>query len=291
MEEDLAELDALAESEEWVEMPEQEFLLRLLSHGPAIAPALTERITLEALGRRNVPSSILDQVGWICCAVLCDLAVPESVSTVVSALFRGNDDDDLDDLEWFQPHLWQFGLSLEQPLTEIVQKNDSSWFVYSFAIDTLVEITENDIDAKQRSLQLFRSVLEIERPPVENEILKVTQLASALIKLKDRSSIEIIENLYDTDWIDETFIGDKEYSLKRFDEDRSPSIQETFQEHYKKWLINDRRSRSSYPILSPREFSYQEPFVHTEKRGRNDLCWCGSGKKYKKCHLDSDQKR
>ena len=22
--------------------------------------------------------------------------------------------------------------------------------------------------------------------------------------------------------------------------------------------------------------------------GRNDDCWCGSGKKYKKCHLDSD---
>ncbi|HKV10438.1 MAG TPA: SEC-C metal-binding domain-containing protein [Thermoanaerobaculia bacterium] len=24
--------------------------------------------------------------------------------------------------------------------------------------------------------------------------------------------------------------------------------------------------------------------------GRNDLCWCGSGKKYKKCHLDKDAK-
>jgi hypothetical protein len=22
--------------------------------------------------------------------------------------------------------------------------------------------------------------------------------------------------------------------------------------------------------------------------GRNDLCWCGSGKKYKKCHLSKD---
>lgn len=22
--------------------------------------------------------------------------------------------------------------------------------------------------------------------------------------------------------------------------------------------------------------------------GRNDLCWCGSGKKYKRCHYDSD---
>ena len=23
--------------------------------------------------------------------------------------------------------------------------------------------------------------------------------------------------------------------------------------------------------------------------GRNDPCWCGSGKKYKKCHLKSDE--
>ncbi|HYX23268.1 MAG TPA: SEC-C domain-containing protein [Thermoanaerobaculia bacterium] len=23
--------------------------------------------------------------------------------------------------------------------------------------------------------------------------------------------------------------------------------------------------------------------------GRNDTCWCGSGKKYKKCHLKSDE--
>jgi len=24
--------------------------------------------------------------------------------------------------------------------------------------------------------------------------------------------------------------------------------------------------------------------------GRNDPCWCGSGKKYKRCHYESDQK-
>ena len=23
--------------------------------------------------------------------------------------------------------------------------------------------------------------------------------------------------------------------------------------------------------------------------GRNDVCWCGSGKKYKKCHLKKDE--
>ena len=27
------------------------------------------------------------------------------------------------------------------------------------------------------------------------------------------------------------------------------------------------------------------------KLGRNDPCWCGSGKKYKKCHMESDQRK
>jgi hypothetical protein len=35
-----------------------------------------------------------------------------------------------------------------------------------------------------------------------------------------------------------------------------------------------------------------EPFERAEpKPGRNEPCWCGSGKKYKKCHLDSDEGR
>ena len=25
--------------------------------------------------------------------------------------------------------------------------------------------------------------------------------------------------------------------------------------------------------------------------GRNDLCWCGSGKKYKRCHLAADDEK
>jgi SEC-C motif-containing protein/Armadillo/beta-catenin-like repeat-containing protein len=32
------------------------------------------------------------------------------------------------------------------------------------------------------------------------------------------------------------------------------------------------------------------PIHRRGNRGRNDPCWCGSGKKYKKCHLESDEK-
>jgi hypothetical protein len=34
-----------------------------------------------------------------------------------------------------------------------------------------------------------------------------------------------------------------------------------------------------------------EPVVKPPRPGRNDPCWCGSGKKYKKCHLDADEGR
>jgi uncharacterized protein YecA (UPF0149 family) len=29
----------------------------------------------------------------------------------------------------------------------------------------------------------------------------------------------------------------------------------------------------------------------TRTLGRNEPCWCGSGKKYKKCHLEEDAKK
>jgi len=38
------------------------------------------------------------------------------------------------------------------------------------------------------------------------------------------------------------------------------------------------------------EDEYEEP-APVVKPGRNDPCWCGSGKKYKKCHLDGDEGR
>ncbi len=38
-------------------------------------------------------------------------------------------------------------------------------------------------------------------------------------------------------------------------------------------------------------FGAMEDTTPEVKPGRNDLCWCGSGKKYKKCHLPEDEKK
>jgi len=38
-------------------------------------------------------------------------------------------------------------------------------------------------------------------------------------------------------------------------------------------------------------FSSDDEQTVGRELGRNDLCWCGSGTKYKKCHLFEDEKK
>lgn len=56
------------------------------------------------------------------------------------------------------------------------------------------------------------------------------------------------------------------------------------------------RSRDSMPGVQPEE--EPEPLQPTrpiapqpKTLGRNEPCWCGSGKKYKHCHMPADQKK
>jgi hypothetical protein len=53
-----------------------------------------------------------------------------------------------------------------------------------------------------------------------------------------------------------------------------------------------RGSSSSQPDLDMETGSIDGMPVHAaEKVGRNEPCWCGSGRKYKKCHLAADEER
>jgi uncharacterized protein YecA (UPF0149 family) len=38
-------------------------------------------------------------------------------------------------------------------------------------------------------------------------------------------------------------------------------------------------------------FSSDDEQTGERNLGRNTLCWCGSGKKYKKCHLIEDEQK
>ncbi|MCZ2405210.1 MAG: UPF0149 family protein [Burkholderiales bacterium] len=68
------------------------------------------------------------------------------------------------------------------------------------------------------------------------------------------------------------------YSM--FDDDAPPSVSQARLDAFGEaiWAVYD--LRQLWHSLGPR----QEPVVKPAAPGRNELCWCGSGKKFKKCH-------
>ncbi len=59
-------------------------------------------------------------------------------------------------------------------------------------------------------------------------------------------------------------------------------------------LVRGRLAEAKAPSPGPpteagAEVPAARPFRHAPRPGRNDPCWCGSGQKYKKCHLEQDR--
>jgi len=57
--------------------------------------------------------------------------------------------------------------------------------------------------------------------------------------------------------------------------------------------IPQRTSRAAHaqPAAGTHRSSKPPSYTRAQsKLGRNDPCWCGSGRKYKHCHLDADRR-
>jgi hypothetical protein len=71
----------------------------------------------------------------------------------------------------------------------------------------------------------------------------------------------------------------------------------TYQVSGNRFIVTDRegqsRTTSGYPIRQIAHAIQPEPAQQARAPrpkllGRNELCWCGSGKKYKQCHMSTD---
>ncbi len=52
---------------------------------------------------------------------------------------------------------------------------------------------------------------------------------------------------------------------------------------------DDEEEEDDHDDWDDEDDDFEEDIPPAAKPGRNDPCWCGSGKKYKKCHLDADE--
>jgi uncharacterized protein YecA (UPF0149 family) len=75
----------------------------------------------------------------------------------------------------------------------------------------------------------------------------------------------------------------------KFSADRSAGYyREEFQSSIRLPKIETTITQAAKKMRTNAEKSAPKPVVNTQKElGRNDPCWCGSGKKFKKCHYPS----
>ena len=153
----------------------------------------------------------------------------------------------------------------------------------------------------------------IHRMGAENEIHPTEALSFLvcdLCHLADPLARDMIQSAFDEDLIDEGIV-DRKTAWKIYDrggetyQPNAPWVEEYSASYLEEQSDRERMartpqvqfpSRTSYPSFSPARDEAPparvqpiEPFRHTApKIGRNDPCWCGSGKKYKRCHLGKD---
>lgn len=145
---------------------------------------------------------------------------------------------------------------------------------------SLAKIGERHPEARNECLAILAGQLEhyAEMDPTLNAFI-----ISYLVDLKAVEAASVIRRAFAAERVDLSIQGDWEdvqISLGLRHERRTPRPQLGFP-----GLLD----LPELLLRSPEE--EQATHKPDKKPGRNDPCWCGSGKKYKHCHLRSDQGR
>jgi hypothetical protein len=138
-------------------------------------------------------------------------------------------------------------------------------------------------------------------------------LVGNLSDLADPLAREMIQSAFDEALIDTEIIGERDFHEDYERGGGPPPPMTDLLDSYRKAYEENRQREARLASLPPVEFPTRDSYPRFDqyerpqpaaaaalnpvapirnaaaKIGRNDPCWCGSGKKYKKCHLGKDQ--
>jgi len=259
--------------------------------------------------------------GLLLCAYREPAALP-----VFDRVFRDRERENM--LEWFAFDFpTAYGSAAVSMILELVNDDDAYSYARSSAMSMLVVVAQDHSDERERIVAAFRSLLPAltedgELPSDTPDWEHWTWIALSLADLKDEESQPQVLALYRAGLIDETVMGDEQRYREYFDQERNEQprhfdVLEVYQglheqaareaeweakaakERERTRLRMERvrlaaeqaeRERLERDARAARERALVRPASDRPKIGRNDLCWCGSGKKYKHCHWQEDRR-
>jgi hypothetical protein len=293
-------VDRMAAAGEW---PEPQLLEGILAQGEAAVEPLREVV------RRDVH-------GWpeeapLCFAVdlLGTLGAVEAIPDLI-ALFSRYDNETLQSVS---TTLALLGEPAFDALLGVMRNSSLNPYQRTEASSGAIMAAGGDEGLRQRVAAALRQVLAdyVARAPdlTDEECEMASFLVTDLTQLADAQARETIDAAFKADIVDQGMIRpqDVEHYYGRPREEIPRPEPRAWLEEYNELYQDEMRAREELARRPTREKAVPEsrPAARDEPRegpakqfpfereglriGRNDPCWCGSGKKYKNCHLELDR--
>ena len=288
--------------------PEPRLLTAILERGNAAVEPL------RALLRRVYPVEEEGEDGTFLLTFAVDLLGSLGDASALPELFGLlRRYGDLDIIESVRPAVSRFGPSVIEPALEIARDPSVPVYPRDTAFHIAIEAAGDDLIARSRVAEALREILEgllARRDEADEDDRELsTWIVNALTDLADPLARELIDAAYQAKMVDRYIIApeDVEEAYRRGGQthvevprDWLSDYEKQYEDHMA-WLRREAEPKPERTYDLPPMTRYEPspaqpppPTVETIRKtaprpGRNDPCWCGSGKKYKKCHLLGDQ--
>jgi hypothetical protein len=292
-------VDRMVAAGEW---PEPDLVEQILARGDeAVEP-------LRAVVRREVhgwpeEAPLSNAVGLLG-MLRARAAIPDLVE-----LFRHYDNETVEDAE---DTLSRLGPEAVEPALAVVRDPSLTYYPRTKAASAAQKAAGGDAELRGRVATTLREQLAdlVARAKDLNEdqLSLATMLVGTLVNLADPEARELIGAAFDADIVDRMFMVPEDVDRCYREGPRPDRLRETpwldeYRQRYAERLRPEEppSDEDEGPGYEPPGWSqpayppyYEEPRPQPvrntgPKIGRNDPCWCGSGKKYKNCHLRQDQ--
>ncbi len=243
--------------------------------------------------------------------LLGELRAEEAVGPILS-LYTYFDDEEL--LE-FGMALAHIGPPAVEPALSVLLDADRTPYQRDTAAGAAIAAARTDPALRDPTLSVVRGQLTdlVERAEALNgdERVLVAYLVERLALLQDQESRPVIDRAFGRDLVDPVFVEwedvEEAYSAPAEPWEPPRSWLEMYRERYAN------RDSEDFDFMESEDEEDEDadigalaedrlsglmdeleriPYIASphSKIGRNDPCWCGSGKKYKQCHLEADER-
>ena len=273
--------------QDW-DWPPPALLEEIIACGEAAVRPLEDLLTPE-LFAAAAESDKASSLAYYGLSLLGSLGTPAALPALVRAFPLVDEDTQ----EWMPDWIVPLGPDAIEPLFAVITDDAAGEYHRATASNIAVELAGDDPARRALVGGVLRGVVADYLARFDDlseaQQMVVTFFSSDLVGMADpeaRPMIEaaladdkIDEDFFDQEWLEECYAkGGQTHTFTRI------SWLERYREDYQK-----HKATEMFDALEEGEF-VQEPVVLGKRLGRNDLCWCGSGKKYKKCHLMEDEK-